>query len=43
MWEQALTAIAYTYQQSLSLEEQLTAIAEQEMALLKSPLSVYLV
>jgi TetR/AcrR family transcriptional regulator of autoinduction and epiphytic fitness len=36
MWKQALTATAYTYQQALSLEEQLTTIAEQEMALLKS-------
>jgi TetR/AcrR family transcriptional regulator of autoinduction and epiphytic fitness len=36
MWQQALTATAYTYQQTLSLEEQLTAIAEQEMDLLKS-------
>jgi len=36
MWKQALTATAYTYQQTLSLEEQLTTIAKQEMALLKS-------
>ena len=36
MWKQALTATTYTYQQTLSLEEQLTTIAEQEMALLKS-------
>jgi TetR/AcrR family transcriptional regulator of autoinduction and epiphytic fitness len=36
MWEKALTATAYTYQKALSLEEQLTVIAEQEMALLKS-------
>lgn len=36
MWKQALTATAFTYQQTLSLAEQLTTIAEQEMALLKS-------
>lgn len=36
MWEQALTATAYTYQQDKPLAAQLAVIAEQEMALLKS-------
>ncbi len=36
MWEQGLAATAYQYQQELPLDVQLTAIAEQEMALLKS-------
>ncbi|MBU3002406.1 TetR/AcrR family transcriptional regulator [Paraglaciecola arctica] len=37
MWEQALTATVYPYQKTLTLKEQLTTIADQEMQLLKSP------